>query len=66
MGTTSEWTRVLLEGGLWGMLMLLWQAVTRRLDQGSWGSTLTSLAITSLLFGMGVTFRLRVFHDVRK
>jgi hypothetical protein len=61
MGTTSEWMQVLEVGALYGILTLLWEAVTKR-KRVARLLNLAAVALTSLLFGMMMVFEWRLLH----
>ena len=61
MGTAAEWIRVLEIGGLFGVLTLMWDAVTRRESFASLINILAT-ALASFVFGMLWVFEWRIFH----
>lgn len=61
MGTTSEWMQILVAGGIFGILMFLWELFMRRDSVTKW-SNIASLALMSLAWGMMMIFGWRVVH----
>lgn len=61
MGTASEWMRVLAASALFGTLMILWDALTKRELFASWFN-LVATALVSVLLGMMMAFGWRVLH----
>ena len=61
MGTTSEWMQTLIAGGIFGILMFLWELFMRRDSVTKWFN-ITSLALISLAWGMMMIFGWRVVH----
>jgi hypothetical protein len=61
MGTTSEWMRVLEIGGFFGILMLIWDAITQR-EKFTRVINLLATALASFAFGMFNVFEWRAFH----
>jgi len=61
MGTISEWMHILVAGGIFGILMFLWELFMRRDSVTKW-SNISSLALISLAWGMMKIFGWRVLH----
>jgi vacuolar-type H+-ATPase subunit I/STV1 len=61
VGTTIEWMRVLVQGGIWGVLMFLSGTISKR-ESYTRLLSLATLAFSSLLFGMMGVFEWRVLH----
>jgi hypothetical protein len=61
MGTTSEWLQVAAASAIFGTLMFLWEALTKRESFAEWFN-LASIAFLSLAWGMMMLFRWRVLR----
>jgi hypothetical protein len=61
VGTTPEWMQVLEFGGIFGLAMLLFDAILDRDGLAKW-LNLFGTGISAFLFGMLVVFGWRVFH----
>jgi hypothetical protein len=61
MGTMSEWMHALVAGGIFGMLMFLWELFMRRDSATKWPNV-ASLVLISLAWGMMMIFGWRVLH----
>ena len=61
MGTTSEWIHILVAGGIFGILTLMWGAFTQRDSFTKWPNIATT-ALISLAWGMMFILGWRVLH----
>jgi hypothetical protein len=61
MGTASEWMHVLESGIIFGLAMLLFDAVTGSQRVATWVNVIGT-AVASVLFGMMNAFGWRVLH----
>ena len=65
MGTGGEWVEAILSAVFWGGAMLLWDlriGSDERKKQALSSSSLLSLALISLVFGITTTFRWKAFR----
>lgn len=63
MDTASEWIHILVAGGIFGILTLMWDAFTRRDSFTKWPN-LAITALISLAWGMMFILGWRVLHGV--
>ena len=65
MGTGGEWVEAILSAVFWGGAMLLWDLWSgsdERMKRVLSSSSLLSLALLSLTFGIATTFRWKAFR----